>query len=45
MTTSSSSPGPDDRRIAQRLLAFTPAIRHNHPTGQPITRSLTAHDH
>ena len=32
-------------RIAQRLLAMTAAIWHNHKTGQPITRSLIAYDH
>lgn len=32
-------------RIAQRLLALTAAIWHNHKTGQPITRSLIAYDH
>ncbi|MFV2180016.1 IS982 family transposase [Actinomadura sp. LOL_016] len=32
-------------RVAQRILAMTAAIWHNHRTGQPITRSLTAYDH
>lgn len=32
-------------RIAQRLLALTAAIWHNHATGQPVTRSLIAYDH
>ena len=32
-------------RIAQRLLAETAAIWHNHATGQPVTRSLIAYDH
>jgi hypothetical protein len=32
-------------RVAQRILAMTAAIWHNHHTGQPITRSLTAFDH
>jgi hypothetical protein len=32
-------------RIAQRILAMTAAIWHNHRTGQPITRSLIAYDH
>ena len=32
-------------RVAQRLLALTAAIWHNRATGQPVTRSLTAHDH
>jgi hypothetical protein len=32
-------------RVAQRLLALTTAIWHNHKTGQPITRSLIAYDH
>lgn len=32
-------------RVAQRLLAMTAAIWHNHKTGQPTTRSLTAYDH
>jgi hypothetical protein len=32
-------------RIGQRLLALTAAIWHNHHTGQPITRNLTAYDH
>ncbi|MFB4296301.1 IS982 family transposase [Actinomadura sp. NTSP31] len=32
-------------RVAQRILAMTAAIWHNHRTSQPITRSLTAFDH
>ncbi|MFG1955885.1 IS982 family transposase [Micromonospora sp. NPDC048830] len=32
-------------RVAQRLLALTAAIWHNHKTGQPVTRSLIAYDH
>ncbi|SNR87480.1 IS982 family transposase [Actinomadura mexicana] len=32
-------------RVAQRILAMAAAIWHNHRTGQPITRSLTAYDH
>lgn len=32
-------------RVLQRLLALTAAIWHNHHTGQPVTRSLTAYDH
>jgi hypothetical protein len=32
-------------RIAQRILAMTTAIWHNHRTSQPTTRSLTAYDH
>lgn len=32
-------------RIAQRVLAMAAAIWHNHHTGAPITRSLTAFDH
>jgi Transposase DDE domain len=32
-------------RVAQRILAMTTAIWHNHHTGQPIARSLTAYDH
>jgi hypothetical protein len=32
-------------RIVQRLLALTAAIWHNHHTGQPVLRSLTAYDH
>ena len=32
-------------RVAQRILAMATAIWHNHRTGQPITRSLTAYDH
>lgn len=32
-------------RVLQRLLALTAAIWHNHHTGQPVARSLTAYDH
>ena len=32
-------------RIVQRLLALTAAIWHNHHSGQPVLRSLTAYDH
>lgn len=32
-------------RVLQRLLALTAVIWHNHHTGQPILRSLTAYDH
>jgi len=32
-------------RVLQRLLALTAAIWHNHHTGQPILRALTAYDH
>ncbi|GAA4084237.1 IS982 family transposase [Actinomadura miaoliensis] len=32
-------------RVAQRILAMTAAIWHNHHTGQPVTRSLIAYDH
>lgn len=32
-------------RVAQRLLAMTAAIWHNHKTGQPVTRTLIAYDH
>jgi hypothetical protein len=32
-------------RVAQRILAMTAAIWHNHKTRQPITRSLIAYDH
>ncbi len=32
-------------RVAQRLLALTTAIWHNHRTGQPALRSLIAYDH
>ncbi|MFD4934383.1 hypothetical protein [Streptomyces virginiae] len=32
-------------RVAQRVLALAAAIWHNHKTGQPITRSLTAYGH
>lgn len=32
-------------RVIQRLLALTAAIWHNHKTGQPVLRSLTAYDH
>jgi hypothetical protein len=32
-------------RVLQRILALTAAIWHNHHTGQPVMRSLTAYDH
>jgi hypothetical protein len=32
-------------RVLQWLLALTAAIWHNHLTGQPVARSLTAYDH
>lgn len=32
-------------RVMQKLLALTAAIWHNHATGQPALRSLTAYDH
>lgn len=32
-------------RVAQRILAMAAAIWHNHKTGQPTLRSLTAYDH
>lgn len=32
-------------RVLQRLLALTTVIWHNHHTGQPVLRSLTAYDH
>lgn len=32
-------------RVLQRLLALTATIWHNHATGQPVLRSLTAYDH
>jgi hypothetical protein len=32
-------------RVAQRILAMTAAIWHNHKTGAPVPRSLTAFDH
>ncbi|MFD9428435.1 MULTISPECIES: IS982 family transposase [unclassified Streptomyces] len=32
-------------RVLQRLLALTAAIWHNHNTGGPVIRSLTAYDH
>ncbi|MCP3760743.1 transposase, partial [Streptomyces sp. TBY4] len=32
-------------RVLQRLLALTAAIWHNHKTGAPVIRSLTAYDH
>jgi hypothetical protein len=32
-------------RVLQRILALTAAIWHNHHTGQPVPRSLTAYDH
>lgn len=32
-------------RVLQRLLALTAAIWHNHHSGQPVLRALTAYDH
>jgi hypothetical protein len=32
-------------RVAQRILAMSAAIWHNHKTGAPVTRSLIAYDH
>ncbi|MGW0396053.1 IS982 family transposase [Streptomyces sp. NPDC003042] len=32
-------------RVLQRILALTAAIWHNHKTGGPVIRSLTAYDH
>jgi len=32
-------------RVTQRILALTATIWRNDHTGQPILRSLTAHDH
>ncbi len=32
-------------RVLQRILALTAAIWHNHKTGRPTLRSLTAYDH
>ncbi|MFD4814522.1 IS982 family transposase [Streptomyces sp. NPDC058418] len=32
-------------RVLQRLLALTAAVWHNHKTGGPVIRSLTAYDH
>lgn len=32
-------------RVVRRLLTLTAVIWHNHATGQPILRSLTAYDH
>jgi hypothetical protein len=32
-------------RVLQRLLALTATIWHNHHSGQPVLRSLTAYDH
>lgn len=31
--------------VMQRILALTAALWHNDRTGQPVLRSLTAHDH
>ncbi len=39
------TPGVVTIRVLQRILALTAAIWHNHHTGQPIMRSLTAYDH
>lgn len=32
-------------RVLQRILVMTAANWHNHHTGQPVMRSLTAYDH
>jgi hypothetical protein len=32
-------------RVLQRILALTAAVWHNHHTGEPVMRSLTAYDH
>jgi hypothetical protein len=32
-------------RVLQRILALTAAVWHNHHTGRPVARSLTAYDH
>ncbi len=32
-------------RVAQRVLAMAVAIWHNHRSGAPVLRSLTAFDH
>lgn len=32
-------------RVLQRILALTTAIWHNHHTGRPVIRPLTAYDH
>lgn len=39
------TPGGVTVRVLQRILALTAAIWHNHHTGQPVMRSLTAYDH
>lgn len=39
------APGGVMVRVLQRILAMTAAIWHNHHTGQPVMRSLTAYDH
>ena len=36
------TPGGVTVRVLQRILALTAAIRHNHHTGQPVIRFLTA---
>jgi hypothetical protein len=38
-------PGGVTIRVLQRILALTAAIWHNHHTGQPVMRSLTAYAH
>ncbi|GGV07436.1 transposase [Kitasatospora aureofaciens] len=39
------TPGGVMVRVLQRILAMTAAIWHNHHTGRPVLRSLTAYDH
>ncbi|MFA7767777.1 IS982 family transposase [Streptomyces sp. NRRL S-448] len=39
------TPGGVIVRVLQRILAMTAAIWHNHHTGQPVMRSLTAYNH
>jgi hypothetical protein len=39
------TPGGVAVRVLQRILALTAAIWHNHHTGQPVMRALTAYDH
>ncbi|MFI6114597.1 IS982 family transposase [Kitasatospora sp. NPDC051164] len=39
------TPGGVMVRVLQRILALTSAIWHNHHTGQPVMRPLTAYDH
>ncbi|MFD8559128.1 hypothetical protein ACFV1N_17745 [Streptosporangium canum] len=39
-----AAPGGVAVRVLQRILALTAAICHNHHTGQPAMRTLTAYD-